>query len=115
MAFVSTPHSLEFYFPGEPTVDRFGNERPGLGEWALTAVASWWIERTEEKSDDSVLRTVNVLTIHVPEGFEPPPSGQVRTPDGTVWDVEGNAEDYTHGWHGWNPGLLVLHCKKVEG
>ena len=113
--FIPTPHTVEMYLPGEPAKDRFGNERPGPGSWEVVRVASWWVHKTEEKGDDSILRTVDLLTLHVPVGFGPAPGGRVRLPNGTEWEVAGNPEDFNHGWHGWAPGLLVVHAKRVEG
>lgn len=115
MAFIPTNQALEFYYPGEPVRDRFGNERAGEGEWVAVLVASWWVDKSDEKAGESVLRTIDMLHVHVPVGFEPPPSGLVRTPDQTEWTIEGNPEDFNHGFHGWVPGLLVLHAKRVEG
>ena len=115
VAFIPSTHALEFYFPGEPTVDRFGNERPGVGEWEVVPVASWWIDRSEEKTGDSILRTIDMLHIHVSEEFVPLSSGLVRTPDQAEWQIQGNVENYNHGWHGWAPGLGVVHATRVEG
>lgn len=113
--FVPTPFTLEFYFPGEPDRDRRGNLVQGQGSWEAVQVSSWWVDKTEEKGEDSVLRTIDYLHIHVPVGFEPDPGGQVRTPDGEVWQIQGNTENYEHGFHGWSPGLLVVHAKNVKG
>lgn len=115
VSFVPLAQTLDVYTPGSIVRDRFGNERPGAGEWKSVKVASWWIDKTEEKSGESVLRTIDYLHVHIPPGSAPSPGGKVRTPDGHEWTVEGNPEDYCHGWHGWNPGLLVIHAKKVEG
>ena len=115
MGFIASRQSVDVYRPGEPTTDRFGNLVPGVGVWEQTPVAQWWVHRSEESEGDSVLRTVDVLTVHFPAGTEPSPSGQIRLMDGTVWQVEGNPENYNHGFHGWSPGLMVVHCKRVEG
>lgn len=108
-------HSLDVEILGPPAVDRFGNERPGSSSWVSQPVASWWVDRTEEKSGDSVLRTIDYLHAHFPVGKAPDAGARVRTPDGRVWHVQGNAEDFNHGWHGWKPGLVVVHCKGVVG
>lgn len=108
-------HVLEVYTPGEPVVDRFGNKKPGPASWRSVAVASWWVDRTEEGDPDSVLRTMDYLHAHMLPEDTPGPAGRLRTPDGRVWSVVGNAEDYSHGFHGWNPGLVVVHAKKVSG
>lgn len=113
--FIPTPHTVEVFREGELEEDRFGNLRPGPGEWWSIKVASWWVHRTEEQSEDSVLRTVDLLTMHTPIGQEPGPSSKVRLPDGSVWEVQGNPEDYNHGPFGFVPGLMVVNCKRTEG
>ena len=115
MSFIPEPQKVEVLVPGKPVKDRFGNERPGVGVWEPLQVASWWVDRSEEKSEDSVLRTVDMLHVHVPVGHAISAASKVRLPDGSEWAVEGSPEDYNHGWHGWAPGLLVIHAKKVEG
>lgn len=115
MPFITTPHTVEIYREGAFEKDRFGNLNPGPGEWEPVKVAQWWVHRTEEQGDDSVLRTVDLLTVHVPTGDAPSPGGKVRLPDGTEWEVQGNPEDFNHGFHGWSPGLVVVHCKRTEG
>lgn len=113
--FIECKFPLDVFRVGEPVTDRFGNVRPGPGEWVEVLVASWWVDRTEEKQDDSVLRTVDMLHVHIPISDAPDASGKFRTPDGQEWQVEGNVEDFNHGWHGFVPGLVVVHAKKVEG
>lgn len=115
MSFVPLAQSLEVLREGAPTTDRFGNVRPGVGTWESVQVASWWVDRSEEKGEDSVLRTITYLHAHFPPESAPKPSETIRTPDGSRWSVEGLVEDFAHGWHGWNPGLVVVHAKKVSG
>ena len=114
MSFIPLKYSLEFMAPGT-ALDRFGNPRPVDGEWVKHPVASWWVDMTEEKQGESVLRTVDMLHVHMRPEDAPPPDGQVRTPDGQVWQVQGHVQDFNHGWHGWSPGLVVVDCRKVEG
>lgn len=115
MAFIPSRHSLDFYTPGTPTVDEFGDEVPGVGRWESTPVASWWIDRVDESAGDSIMRRIDELHIHVEPQYAPTPGGKVRTPDSKEWQVQGNAENYDHGWHGWAPGLVVVHARRVEG
>lgn len=110
-----TPHHLDLYTAGLPTTDRYGNKRPGKGEWRRVAVSSWWVDRTEEKSEDSVLRTIDYLHVHLPPSAEANAASRIRLPDNTEWEVIGNPENYQHGFHGWVPNLVVLHGKKVTG
>lgn len=115
MSFVPAPHVLEILLPSETTADRFGNERPGGGEWEEARVAQWWVDRTEEKGDDSILRTVDYLHAHVPSSVAIEPGAKIRTPDGEKWEVQGNPEDFSHGFHRWDPGLRVIHAINVRG
>lgn len=107
--------SVEVYTPGEVEYDRFGNEVRGAGQWVEVSVAQWWVHRTEEKGDDSILRLVDLLTLHCPPESAPGADGRVRLSDGSEWEVDGRPEDFTHGWHGWSPGLLVVNCRRVTG
>lgn len=115
MGFIPVKQSLDLCVHSGVEVDRFGNERPSDGRWVSVGVASWWIDRSEEKAGDSVLRTVDMLHAHLPADTPVTAASKLRLPDGSEWSVEGNPEDYNHGWHGWEPGLLVVHAKKVEG
>lgn len=114
MSFIPLKHVLEFMAPGT-ALDRFGNPRPVDGGWVEHPVASWWVDMTEEKHGESVLRTVDMLHIHMRPEDAPPADGQVRTPDGHVWQVQGHVQDFNHGWHGWSPGLVVVDCRRAEG
>lgn len=115
MSFLPCRFALEFYAPGEPTYDRFGDVRPGPGRWRSVTVASWWVDRTEEKTGESVLRLVEYLHVHCLPGDAPGPGGRVRLPDGSLWEVVGSAENFSHGFHGFDPGLVVVHATRVEG
>lgn len=115
VSFIPLTQTLEVYTPGAVVRDRFGNERQGAGEWREVKVASWWIDRTEESAGTSVLRTIDYLHVHVPLNVTLEAGSRLRTPNGSEWTVEGNVEDFNHGWHGWVPGLLVVHARKVEG
>lgn len=108
-------HTVEVKTPGETVTDMYGNELPGNGEWVQVKAASWWIDRTEEKNQDSVLRTLDYLHVHVEDTAAATAASMVRLPDGTEWEVLGNPENYRHGWHGFDPKLLVIHARKVEG
>lgn len=115
MSFVPLSAEVEVYTVGEPVVDRFGNERPGVGGWQSVKVAQWWVHKSEESEGDSIRRLIDVLTVHAPLNTPITTGGKFRLPDGSEWTVEGNAEDYNHGWHGWKPELLVFHGEKVTG
>lgn len=115
MAFIPLKHTLEVKREGEPVRDRFGDLIPSLASWATIPVASWWVDKTEEKQDDSILRTIDYLHLHCRPSDAPGEAEVVRTPDGREWAVQGRVEDYSHGWHGWDSGLVVVHCKGVAG
>ena len=109
-----TRFSVEILRTGGVVEDRFGNEVPTPGVWESVAVFGWAVNDTSEETGTSVLRTKDLLTLYVPRGSAPAPSEQVRLPDGSVWEVQGHGEDYDHNpW--FQPGILVVTCKKVEG
>lgn len=110
-----TPYQLEIYTAGPAETDRYGNKRPGKGLWKSVAVSSWWIDRTEEKGEDSVLRTIDYIHVHAPIDSDATAASKIRLPDKTEWEVIGNPENYQHGWHGWVPDLVVLHGRRVTG
>lgn len=94
-------------------VDRFGNPKPGELIWESVNVFGYATVRTQEEQGDSIMRLVDELQVFAPPGtFDP--AQELRLPDGTKWTVEGNAEDYNaNPW--FKPGLVVIHCKRVEG
>ena len=97
---------------GVATTDRFGNERLGLGEPRVVAVCGWAVNATDDDHEDSVLRTIDQLSLFTPERFAA--DSVVTLPDSTQWRVVGSPEDYRHGpW--WDPGLFVVRATRVEG
>lgn len=92
--------------------DYFGNLVNKTGPYRPVRVAGWAVVKVEEQQGESVLRTIDQLEVYSPEEFHA--GSEIRLPKGSVWQVEGNAEDYRHGpW--WDPGLVVVRAKKVEG
>lgn len=104
--------TVEVYTPGEPITDAHGNDIPGVGSWEPVKVFAWAVNKVSEDGGEFTLRTIDELTVYAPVAFHP--GGRVRLPDSSEWEVQGNAEDYNNNpW--WSPGLLVVHCRKVEG
>ena len=111
MSFIPLRHTVEVS-EVEMVTDRFGNQVPRQGKFRPVQVAGWAVTKVDEAHGDSVLRTVDQLDIYAAKPFAL--GASVKLPDGNVWQVEGNAEDYNHGpW--WSPGLVVVHAKKVGG
>lgn len=105
---------VEVHREGDPVIDRFGNQRPRPDHWERVQVFGWAVNQTSEGDQTSVLRTYNQLSIYMPHEAIPAPSEKIRLPNGTVWEVEGNPENYDNNpW--FAPGLDVVRCKKVEG
>lgn len=102
------------------TTDRFGNTRMKAGGFRAVKAAGWAVNRVDEAAGsttysnvgESVLRTVDQLDLYVPQRIAP--SAQIKLPDDTIWEVQGHAEDYRNGPF-WDPGLVVVHARKVEG
>src|SRR5690625_7108619 len=79
MRFIPVKQTLDMQFEGEPTTDRFNNIIPGVSEWRPVKVAQWWVDKTEEREGDSILRTVDTLHVHLPVENVPPSWGRIRT------------------------------------
>lgn len=107
-------HSIDVQLPGEEIKDRFNNVRTAPAQWQQVGVIGWAVVESQESVGDSVLRTVDVLELYAPAEVVLDAATRVRTPDGQVWAVDGNAKDYTHGPF-WDPGALVYRCRKVDG
>ncbi|STC97559.1 hypothetical protein [Corynebacterium renale] len=114
MSFVPVTHVVEMSSPGV-TIDPFGNEMPTEGQWREVTCAAWWVDKSEEQTGDSVQRIVDALHLLVPIEVDVQPATQIRLPDSSVWQVQGHPENYEHGFHGFRPGLVVIHAQKVEG
>lgn len=114
MAFVPAAHVVEVSSPGV-MIDPFDNEIPTEGVWREVACAAWWVDRSEEHAGESVQRIVDALHVLLPVEVDVAPGAQIRLPDSSVWQVQGHPENYEHGFHGFRPGLVVVHARKVEG
>ena len=100
--------------PATVTVDRFGNERETPGAFAPVKVFAWSVNPRDEEQGDHVLRTIDELKVVLRAEDAPSPGGRFRTPDGQVWEVEGNPRDPNNNpW--FRPGLVVCMGKKVTG
>ena len=101
---------------GVPSVvrDRFGNEHPVPGEPVDVKVFGWAVNQTDEKTDESVLRTIDLVDVYMPPESAPGPEARLFLSDGSEWEVVGHAEQYSaNPW--FDPGLVVVHARKVGG
>lgn len=96
-------------------MDRDGNEYPGQVQRTEIPVVQWYVGKVEESQEDSVLRTVDELTVYVPADTPVDPAAVFELPDGSRWPVHGHPRDYNHGFHGWAPGVLVYTARNTEG
>lgn len=112
MVFLPTRHVIDVSSPSEIVIDQFGDEHQKLGEFAPLKVIGWAITMVDESEGDSILRTVTQLDVYSPTKIDA--GARVRTPDGVVWEVRGESEDYNHGPF-WSPDAFVTHCRKVDG
>lgn len=99
--------------PGGVIVDRFGDERPAEPETHQVAVFGWAIVKVAETVGDSVLRTVDELQLYAPPDAPITPASVVVI-NGQRWKVNGIPDNYEHNpW--FAPGLVLVHCRKVDG
>ena len=94
--------------------NRFNNDVTVLGPFTTVTVAGWAVQQSEEKAEDSSLRVIDDLVVYMHPDDQPGPAGKLRTPNGDVWQQEGDPEEYDYGpW--FRPGLVVVHARKVTG
>lgn len=95
-------------------VNVFDEEELIEGDFKPVAVFGWAVTSSQEKEDDSVLRTIDLLQVYMRPEDVTGPAATFRLPDGSEWEQEGNVADYNHNpW--FQPGLVVVNAKKVEG
>lgn len=107
--------TIEVEKPGKPTVDRFGNKVPGTPTWVPVKVFGWGAGVTQEttNSGTSILRTIDEYQLMCAPGTVKA-TDRVRLPNGAIWTVEGNEKSFENNpW--WNPGLVEITIRKVEG
>lgn len=102
-------------------VDRSMDEEPGVftprkfsERVREIGCAQWWVDQSVESFGDSENRVVTTLHAVV----EPNPllvAGNALLVQRKQWEITGEPEDFSQGFHGWDPGVVVVHCRKVEG
>ena len=95
--------------------DRNGDPVMGFGLWQEVLVFGWAVSPTQEVVGDSLLRTIDTLTVYCAPGDDPGPGGEIRTPgDPTPWKVKGNDQDFANNPF-FDPGLVVVTATRTEG
>lgn len=106
--------TIQLGVTGPPTVDRFGNEKPGTLTWQNVSVFGWATDQVSETTDggNSVLRTIDDMHLYAPPGVVKP-EHQVKI-NGVVYSVEGNEKNFDgNPWYA--PGLVIIALRKVTG
>lgn len=67
-----------------------------------------------EPRDGSSQRVITTPTLYPPKGLPIGPRDRI-TVRGARFEVEGNAADWRHPMTGWDPGLLVVNLRRVDG
>lgn len=73
-----------------------------------------WYPGTTEEVEGRRSTVVADRRLLAPDGFRCGPQDRVRFPDGQVFTVEGEIEDFTRGPFGWRPGVRV-NLRRVTG
>ncbi|WP_312715472.1 hypothetical protein [Corynebacterium flavescens] len=95
--------------------DRNGDPLMGYAAWRTIKVFGWAVSPTQEVVGDSLLRTIDTLTVYCAPQDDPGPGGEIRTPqDPTPWKVKGNDQNYENNPF-FDPGLVVVTATRTEG
>ncbi|MCX7542302.1 hypothetical protein OS128_05175 [Corynebacterium sp. P5848] len=106
--------TVEIAPPETQSKDRLGNPVRVPGKYRTVRCHSWEINQSVETTGDSVERVITHLLLHVPPEDKPEPGGKIRLPDGSVWDVAGDADTYTENpW--FDPGLVGVRAINRKG
>lgn len=96
-------------------VDRNGDPKMGFSPWKAILVFGWAVSPTQEVVGDSLLRTIDTLTMYPAPEDDPGPGGEIMIPgDPVPWRVEGNNDDYSNNPY-FVPGLVVVTAHRVKG
>lgn len=104
-----TPYTIGWHTHSEGPVDAHENPTsvytPELdGPGAERAVIGWGpVSVTVEPNSE---RVISRRKLYVPSGFASTPRDVADLPDGQ-WEVDGEIDDESHGFHGWKPGDVV--------
>jgi hypothetical protein len=108
-------------YPHGITVTLLREDRDRFGDVTLVedgAIAGCaWAPRTRTADTEETDRSAQVSsgrTLWCPPGAPVTAHHRVRFPDGTVWQVRGEPDDWRSPYTGWNPGLQ-MELERVTG
>ena len=107
-----TPHTIEVRDRVDGALDAFGDEVVEWADWRPMGVMGWAPTTTTEPKTVGVDRVVVDLEVFSPATVTA--RSQVRLPDGRIFDVVGEPEDWNRGPFGYAPGY-VFNLRRVDG
>lgn len=101
-----------------PVVDPYSGEATGE-DWTTPTSVPWAGVAIEPRMSDETVtngRSAVVIgrTLYGDTSVTITARNRVSLPDGSVWQVDGDAADWTNPFTGWHPGQVV-QLKKVDG
>ena len=109
-----TPYEVTWYRFKTGARDELGND---IEDWELPEVRNvigWGQPRVVERLGEYASREIGDVELQVPAGFSYTMRDRVGLADDpNLYEVCGGT-DYTKGFHGFGPGLVV-NLKRVEG
>lgn len=92
--------------------DSLGNDVPVLADPQPVGVYSWSMRADADLNNSFTARKIQVASIEMP-GYDWSLMDQFLLDDGPPYEVF-VVTDCTHGWHDWQPGI-VLQVRRVVG
>ncbi len=113
MTFIPALFTCDLLVYSEDGVDAHNNP---VAEWAEPVsfpVVGWSSPSSSEPKLAGHDRVTVDVELLAPDGFPAGPHDRVVL-DGNTFEVVGYPEDYTHGPF-WDPGMVVVNLRRVEG
>ncbi len=117
-----TPYTVGYHARTNHGPDRFRDQptySPPKDQPGTPVAVIQWSAAKAVSSGGQLMghdRLVSEVDLFAPPGFDPQPGDLIDLPAGPAgqFEVAELPRDYTHGFHGWQPGT-VIPLRRVEG
>ncbi len=110
-----TPYTVDWfpYAGGPETVDELGNETESWSETATSKAVQGWEDTNAEKLGPNATGEISDVVLSVPPDWTPGMRDRIELPGRGIYEVTGFSLQ-CNGFHGWQPGNLVM-LKRAQG